>query len=382
MLTFYEQKTKMEEDGEEFVELDIHAYHYHRESQEEEEEELELEFPSPPDPAPGGVRGSQLPVFRVDPPADPNHISNVRKRFKRNIHDLWVDMARMERDEDQRYQWQVEGSGDERIRISSMITPGEAGGNHQYWFRVEAELDCDAERVYRMNHDTSYITRRQWEPGNDLGYIQEHLDFETGTDAGSLRVMEFWVRVPRWLNMLGVYHRHFAGIQYRRWDQANNSYTVIFQSRPYVELQTCGDIQLPAGCVQAHSTSKLWLKQVETPDRPGKLCRLILLISIRPGGWIPASAFTWYAGKLRERIAFYEEFARDDRLYCSIYNQGWVCDQCGGLQPCTAAECRHCHRHPVSWNPTIPLRECTTGTFVHLVPEWFTREQCFLCKSC
>ena len=234
------------------------------------------------------------------------------KDFGKVIQDLKDRVSGFER----RVEWtEIYNNDLKHIRLYETYTNK---GKHE--LKCEAVLkNCDSLRLLQLNIDNVNITRQQWETG-ELGGIKE---LESYSD---IKLIEYWIKLPWPLS-----NRVFQGVQWWDYSKEEELYTLVFKSTEPDRHPINKD------CTEGTCFTIMQIQQHGDNDQ-----RVVIYTSLSLGGWIPDMVVALWKEKLRTRMKLYEDIAKNDLMYNTIYSNV-VCPECDREWPVNTEKCRMCH---------------------------------------
>ena len=168
-----------------------------------------------------------------------------------------------------------------------------------YTLKVEAILQCRAERIHYVIRDHCLETRMRWDD-SQLVDIGQHESYMGKTETVDVVYSEMKVGIP------GVANRYMLGIQWQGYNDDNDSYTYIFKTTCHQKHRCPADKVNALGLIGT---------VVRTFDNPLQ-CQVIMAIHLNPGDKFPTLLANQLKEWLRDRMARYEYVVKHwDRYY-------------------------------------------------------------------
>jgi len=158
-----------------------------------------------------------------------------------------------------------------------------------YTLKVEAVLQCRAERLHYVIRDHNLETRMRWDATYlvDIGQHESYLGKKETVDVAYSEVN---------LGIPGVANRYMLGIHWNGYNEENDSYTYVFKTTCH-QTYRCPDDKVNAlGLIGT---------VVRTFDNPLQ-CQVIMAVHLNPGDKFPALLANQLKEWLRDRMARYE----------------------------------------------------------------------------
>lgn len=266
----------------------------------EEEEDVEMGIP---------MSERELSVFqrRLDlaSAADQNAWESAYRRIMANAIEFFNWKLREGDD-----LWELVPPSDPRDTVSLYQ---QATRDGFYILKACGTLRARADRVFHLNKDNCWDTRRTWD-SVDLSYVEqvnsytcEVVDPETEEHTTqTINVVKSTVSVP----VPGVWDRWSLGIQWSGYDNEAGTYKLVYKTADHF-YETC-----PKDHVTIDNLTGVWVRPLDPKvrfvhgrRRTTNFCDCVIIAYVNPKGWIPSVVINLFREKLRKRLHLYERVA-------------------------------------------------------------------------